>query len=855
MQTNSKNNIFTSNNLFLLCLLLIAIFIFFGHSFLPNTVIFGWDTVHEKYYWRQWGFNQFINGDMPWWNPHILSGYPFSADPIQALFYPLNLIHLFFKSHTAINITIILHILMAGIFSFRLLKYLGCLNHTAFFGAITFIFNGFILGRIFLGSLPHLCVISWMPLFIHLSLKILFNFDFRIILKNSLVCGMMILAGHPQFAFNTLLSSSIIVLVLCFFNFNIQESLKKLFFYSLSIVFGFLLSSVQTFQTFTLFLSGQRSSSGVSWYESKLASMWPADLLTFLYPDIYGDGVNTLFWGNLTQSFTVAYSGIVSLVFLIFILFFIIFFPSKIKKENIQYKSDIKKNRLKFKVTYSNNASISYYNPGIIAALCSILFFGLIMSMGESTFFYQLFYKYIPGFKYFRFAARYLQVFIFALSILSAIGFDIFSRTIHNKVNALFLIDFITFSLVLLTGSILTLLYISPETGILFYKFVLSAGYHLLPYELYNNPQFIRQLQIQIKYSLEDASIKLLILLVIFLFIHFYRKKLNTNYLKYFFWFIILVAFFDLYSFGTKYIIPYDISLLKEDKNLVNYLKKDKSFYRLATKIPSQYQTLPSKILNEFGHINYYSQSHLHRWMNYGISNIGGALMGLNPNYMKMLLENDTFEFEFPDNSYLLELLNTKYMIVPNNNKPSFSNYKLALSNKKLSLYENLNFKKRVVFIKNAIHINDEEALKILKNKSIDILKTVMISSYEIDVNKDYHPKEKLNISEIENSTNPVITSYSNNKVEVEITCSESGYLVLHDIYYPGWEVYVNNYKKTLLRAQYVFRAVHLEKGSNSIVFKYSPKPLKWGIIVSIATLILVILLFILGKKRHFRQN
>jgi uncharacterized membrane protein YfhO len=53
---------------------------------------------------------------------------------------------------------------------------------------------------------------------------------------------------------------------------------------------------------------------------------------------------------------------------------------------------------------------------------------------------------------------------------------------------------------------------------------------------------------------------------------------------------------------------------------------------------------------------------------------------------------------------------------------------------------------------------------------------------------------------------------------------------VLTDIYYPGWNVYVDGKKENLERANYAFRAVHLEAGPHSIRFAYEPISLLLGI-------------------------
>jgi hypothetical protein len=69
-------------------------------SHYPNMLLIQ-KTIHE-------------NGQIPLWNPGILSGYPFDADPLSGLFYPPGWISLLFKLPLGINLVILLHILAGG---------------------------------------------------------------------------------------------------------------------------------------------------------------------------------------------------------------------------------------------------------------------------------------------------------------------------------------------------------------------------------------------------------------------------------------------------------------------------------------------------------------------------------------------------------------------------------------------------------------------------------------------------------------------------------------------------------------------------------------------------------------------
>jgi len=61
------------------------------------------------------------------------------------------------------------------------------------------------------------------------------------------------------------------------------------------------------------------------------------------------------------------------------------------------------------------------------------------------------------------------------------------------------------------------------------------------------------------------------------------------------------------------------------------------------------------------------------------------------------------------------------------------------------------------------------------------------------------------------------------NSVLIEVTTDRPGILVLHDIYYPGWEVLVDNEPAKVLRTNILFRGVELAAGHHIVKFDFKP--------------------------------
>jgi hypothetical protein len=79
------------------------------------------------------------------------------------------------------------------------------------------------------------------------------------------------------------------------------------------------------------------------------------------------------------------------------------------------------------------------------------------------------------------------------------------------------------------------------------------------------------------------------------------------------------------------------------------------------------------------------------------------------------------------------------------------------------------------------------------------------------------------------------------NGIVLSVSSEESGWLVLHDVWYPGWKVYVDGENKTVLRADYLFRAVEVPKGEHEVKFVYRPISLYAGSILSLVSLCMLL--------------
>ena len=81
------------------------------------------------------------------------------------------------------------------------------------------------------------------------------------------------------------------------------------------------------------------------------------------------------------------------------------------------------------------------------------------------------------------------------------------------------------------------------------------------------------------------------------------------------------------------------------------------------------------------------------------------------------------------------------------------------------------------------------------------------------------------------------ITKYRPNRIELRTESENNSFLVLSELYYPGWRAYVDGKEVPILRADYILRALPLTPGKHEISFLYRPLSFIIGAVITLITL------------------
>jgi Bacterial membrane protein YfhO len=113
--------------------------------------------------------------------------------------------------------------------------------------------------------------------------------------------------------------------------------------------------------------------------------------------------------------------------------------------------------------------------------------------------------------------------------------------------------------------------------------------------------------------------------------------------------------------------------------------------------------------------------------------------------------------------------------------------------------------------------------------------------------------QEATEAGELAASAQVAIQAYAPEQVEISLLAPRAGWLVLSDLYYPGWVATVNGDPAQIERANHLFRAVRVAAGPSTVRFSYRPASLRRGALVSLASALLLAALFLRGARSRSR--
>ncbi len=465
-------------------------FIFFNDSYKIITLIFGngdpnyntlplWDLI----------VTSIRNGEFPFWNRYIYSGFPLFANPQSSILYPvLWVLYFIFPLSVAYNISILLHYSLAGIFTYIFLNRYNLNKLASFCGGLVFMFSGLMICH--KGHAQMLYTVVWFPLILFFLDKFRESRRFEFVLTGSIFYALAFFAGNPQMFFY---GSIIILLYIIYYSF-IHAKRSYYFLYSAAVfIITALLTSVQLFPIYELVNHSVRGT--IDFGAFSFFSYPKKLILTLISPFIYGGGPSGVgFFGELSYIETVAYFGITTIPFLIIGFF--------------------SKNRDKYFWIF-------------------ILVFSFVLVMGMNTPLYKIMYH-IPLYNKFRIPTRNWFEVGLAFAILTSFGFDYFIKNFGKKIK----------KIIITVISLLVLIGVALSSSNLILKKISNLSF-------FNDFTFLKENLGSLLKTTEPRNYAIYIplificILIVLLIFSIFKKN------KFIYILLIFLIFFDFRSFGN----------------------------------------------------------------------------------------------------------------------------------------------------------------------------------------------------------------------------------------------------------------------------------------------------------------
>ncbi|NIM19617.1 MAG: YfhO family protein [Candidatus Latescibacteria bacterium] len=311
-----------------------------------------------------------------------------------------------------------------------------------------------------------------------------------------------------------------------------------------------------------------------------------------------------------------------------------------------------------------------------------------------------------------------------------------------------------------------------------------------------------------------------------------------------------LLSFIDLYMVDRHIIHPERFRdsdryrIVREKSSVDDYLttdpvaeflKRDERFFRV---FPIYYN--PARPASPFS-----GEFQTNIYMNSGISSIGGYHAAKLANYQEFL--GSLRKALSMGRLQLIDMLNVRYLI---------SGYPLPAgevfvqrwegqngSGQKRYVYENLRALPRVFFVDSYRIAEGQKALDLMTAGNIDLSKTAVLAKQP--------PIEPVSSK----GSRAEITRYNLNEIQINAHVDSACIMVLSEVYYPRWQVFVDGKQGEMMQANHILRSVALQPGDHEVVFRYDASLFEKGVLISVLTFAVLVIALLVSAFLEARRR
>lgn len=755
-------------------------------------------------------------GEFPLWNPYTMAGHPIYADGVTRTLSPFLLFYKVFDVPLGYSVARLTELLLACIFMYVFALGIGANPNGALMGSLVFGFSAH--------SMLHLTGLGWWGGLMWLPLILLFV-DRAITsnsLKQALVAGVFLAAQFfCGYLPNQIYYAAVVVLYYAFFAVAGDRAvaggrriIRAGLMATITIGTGFALAASQWVPMLELLRYSNRRIIGA---ELGYIYLPPWYAGTLLFPNLFGSAYDvrtlTLFTGLGVSHDHMLYLGIAALAPLGFALYLL--------------------NRRSYPKPLHNRVTFFTLLAGV----------SLLVMMAAPL--YVPVTRFIPVLQVIRVAVRAGVLFLFAASVLVAVGTDHLLSASADVVA--------TFARLARKAAITIAFLVAAAIGA---SVAVKLSGVAVDAAQRGKLAFARRAALALSAQFLPPNAGIVIPLVFIAAVVLLLSWRGSGRLTRSGLIAALVALLlvDLFWISGQFNKTFDRSRVFPPTQITNLLKSLPPGRVLV--VPSQLETnrklpQPDKIIAPPNTL-----------LAYQIPTVSGK----NQQFPKWYREYASLIEPQPNMSHVVfdeprsrffDLLNVKYVLT-HSTAPPLQGYDLVSSAEGVSVYENKGALPRAFFVSRLVDANGhEDAIARLQTPELDLRRTAVVEGGALRLAEAEPPAEVeigIGLGERSSGSSRIVHD-KRNSVLIETDNERAEALVLSDNYYPGWKAFVDGDPVPVLQANCTMRAVAVPAGRHLVSFVFAPPILRTSAYVSVAAAVLSLILLVLPFAKRNRPG
>lgn len=308
------------------------------------------------------------------------------------------------------------------------------------------------------------------------------------------------------------------------------------------------------------------------------------------------------------------------------------------------------------------------------------------------------------------------------------------------------------------------------------------------------------------KQNLILPTLTFLVISFVLVVLVFYKKEklFKINVLNSLLVLLFIITVFDLFRFGWKFEPFVSKDYLYPSTKVTDFLQKQEKPFRVLS-VDSRIMPPNFSIMYGIEVLDGYDPLYLQRYGELMAASSRGK-PDINPpfGFNRIITPQDAF-------SKISDMLGAKYILSLDDRKDEKLN--LVFTDGIIKVYENKKALPRAFFVNSTFIANSkQEAIDAMFDVNYQFNSRAIVE--EVENNELF--KENWSIGSIE------IKSYKDNKIILETSNKEDGFLVLTDSYYPSWHATVDGKETKIYITNFNFRGIIVPKGTHTIEFNMS---------------------------------